>query len=233
MSLATKFGPADLVGWLANQCASPVHCVECGAGSGEISAFLAPRFHTVTATDLHPPRGAAALAKKAGFTYLSSSAETLPFDDQSVDLVISMQALHHFEVENHIEEASRILRPGGVFAALAWGEMQLPKVIARQYEPVLQALEPFWEPERAWVIGGYDDLEFVGRSLILPKAQMRKKMRYDDLDRQIAGLSASRRATEAGKSPPRIVHQKIETEVPFEVSWPLVGRAFKTQSNSR
>jgi len=233
MSLATKLGPADLIGWLANQCTTPVHCVECGAGNGEISAFLAPRFHTVTATDLHPPQGSAALAKKAGFTYLRSSAETLPFDDRSVDLVISMQALHHFDVERHLTEASRVLRPGGVFAALSWGEMQLPQSVARKYEKTVQMLEPYWEPERRWVVGGYGDLKFAGRSLPLPTAHMKKTMRYSDLDRHISGLSASRNAEAAGKSLPRINHQKTATDVSFEVSWPVVGRAFVTQINPR
>ncbi|MBU2983297.1 class I SAM-dependent methyltransferase [Lentibacter algarum] len=221
------FGPADLIGWLATQCGTPLHCVECGAGDAEISAFLAPRFHTVTATDLKPPRSSITAAKKARFNYLSCPAETLPFEDHSVDMVISMQALQHFDVKEHVKEASRILRPGGVFAALAWGEMQLPEAVAAEYAPVFEALEPYWEPERDWVVGGYSDLEFAGRPLSLPKARMQKQMTYDDLERHIRGLSASRFAKSAGTLPPRVVQKKGHLDTRFEVSWPVVGRAFK------
>ncbi|UYV39581.1 class I SAM-dependent methyltransferase [Rhodobacteraceae bacterium D3-12] len=228
-----NLGPADLIGWLTSQCDAQVHCVECGAGAAEISAFLAPRFHSVTATDIAPPRGAMRAAKKAGYAYLTASAETLPFEDHSVDLVISMQALHHFDVEGHLNEASRILRQGGVFVALAWGELQLPDAVAETYAPVFRALEKYWEPERDWVVSGYSDLDFNGRPIVLPAARMQKKMSYDDLDRHIGELSATRSAREAGSPLPQIDRSKYQLDEPFEVSWPLVGRAFKSLSCPR
>ncbi len=54
----------------------------------------------------------------AEFTLICNSAETLPLDDNSVDLIISNAVLMHIElekVEKLLLEATRVLKPGGAF----------------------------------------------------------------------------------------------------------------------
>ncbi len=46
----------------------------------------------------------------------NSNAETLPFDGDSLDLVVCRSAFHHFENKRMaLNEVFRILRPGGIF----------------------------------------------------------------------------------------------------------------------
>ena len=62
------------------------------------------------------------LARKNGLEnlrYLLGDIETVPLDDASVDLAILSQALHHAEhPQRAVEEAFRILRPGGQLIVL-------------------------------------------------------------------------------------------------------------------
>lgn len=215
----SQLEPYELFDWLAGLPASQDCLVECGAGRGEISAYLNGRLSKVVATDKTPPRQT--LTK-----VIAAPAETIPCADTSVDLLLSMQALHHFDVADHLKEASRVLRTGGVFAALCWGEICLPEHVHAAYEPVFRSVENFWEAERNWVLSGYADLSFPGRAIPLPKTRMRKTMTLPDLDAEIAHWSAVQAALVAGHDieDPDDLH--ISDEDRFEVSWPIRGQVF-------
>jgi SAM-dependent methyltransferase len=51
-------------------------------------------------------------------TALSGGAERIPLPDASVDAVLVGQAFHWFDQERALPEIARVLRPGGVLAAL-------------------------------------------------------------------------------------------------------------------
>ena len=208
--------------WLARLPLGRRACIECGAGRGEIAAFLAPHFAEVAAHDIAPPPNARSVT--------TASAEEIPADDQSVDLIVSMQALHHFDVPRHVAEVRRVLRPGGVFAALAWGEICLPPRIRRAYDSTLRAIEPFWEAERGWVISGYAGLPFPGTALTLPAAAMVRRTTIDGLDAEIAGWSATQAALKRGAEIVDPDTAAIEPGMRFAVAWPIVGRVFRIYS---
>jgi ubiquinone/menaquinone biosynthesis C-methylase UbiE len=67
-----------------------------------------------------------------------ASAEEIPEADHRVDLVVSMQALHFFNVEKHCVAAARVLPEGGGFAAPAWWGMKLPRVVSSACNPVFK-----------------------------------------------------------------------------------------------
>ncbi len=142
-----------------------------------------------------------------------------------------MQALHHFDVQKHIAEAVRLVRPGGVFAALAWGKMHLPEPVAARYAPLFRLLDPYWEPQRTWVTQGYSDLSFPGQRLHLPAAKMQRLLTFHDLNKLIANWTASRTAKQAGKTLPwpDVPKQDLDHGGSFVVTWPVVGQAFKAQ----
>jgi ubiquinone/menaquinone biosynthesis C-methylase UbiE len=53
--------------------------------------------------------------------FLQGNAETLPFHDESFDLVTSMGVLHHVpSMEKAINEIHRVLRPGGEFVIMVY-----------------------------------------------------------------------------------------------------------------
>lgn len=216
--------PPAFFRWLASLPQRRDVCVECGAGQGEVTAFLSATFARAIATDASPPQA----GSPHGVPILAARAEHLPFADASADLVVSMQALHHFDVPAHLREARRILRPGGIFAALCWGEIVLPDALRPVYRPVFAALAPFWEPERAWVVSGYRGLPFAGAPVPLPAAGLRRRTGIAGLNGEIARWSAARAATRAGVAIP-LPGPAGPANPPgtFDLAWPLLGQVFR------
>ncbi|MGB0745119.1 MAG: ArsR/SmtB family transcription factor, partial [Opitutales bacterium] len=96
-----------------------IEIADLGAGEGLISQLLAKRAESVVCVDNSPKmvEFGSELAKKNGFTnlsYMLGDIEKVPLRDESVDLALLSQALHHAQhPQLAIEEAYRILKPGG------------------------------------------------------------------------------------------------------------------------
>jgi SAM-dependent methyltransferase len=99
----------------------PPRIVDVGAGTGKLTATLL-EFGPVTAVE---PDAAMLGELRARFPAADARpgpAEQLPVDDSSADAVLVGQAWHWFDHELALAEAARVLRPGGVLAALWNGE---------------------------------------------------------------------------------------------------------------
>ena len=96
-----------------------IKIADLGAGEGLLSQLLANRAESVVCVDNSPKmiEFGRALAEKNGFTNLSyklGDIEKVPLQNVSIDLVLLSQALHHAQhPEKAVEEAYRILKPGG------------------------------------------------------------------------------------------------------------------------
>ncbi len=88
--------------------------VGTGIGNGELESFLLDLgFTNITGVDVddfrHP-----VLKDRFHFEPCNLSFESLPFDDESVDLITSIQVLEHLENPwNYISECRRVLKKGG------------------------------------------------------------------------------------------------------------------------
>ncbi len=106
---------------------------DLGAGEGLISQLLARRAETVVCVDNSPKmvEFGSELAKKNGFTNLSyklGDLEEVPLKDGSFDLALLSQALHHApHPQKAVEEAYRILKPGGQLIIIDLLEHQFEK----------------------------------------------------------------------------------------------------------
>jgi ArsR family transcriptional regulator len=95
------------------------HVADLGAGEGTLSQLLAQRAEKVIAVDISPKMVdfAQKLAISNGLTNLEfriGDIEEPPIEEDSIDLAILSQALHHAEnPQRAIDSAFRILRPGG------------------------------------------------------------------------------------------------------------------------
>jgi ubiquinone/menaquinone biosynthesis C-methylase UbiE len=104
--------------------------VDVGAGTGRISAALAPFVTEVTAVDLTPAmetefRANIAAQGLHNVRFLLGDAEALPLPSASADLVTCARAAHHFPaIERAVGEMARVLRPGG---ALGFIDMTTPE----------------------------------------------------------------------------------------------------------
>jgi ArsR family transcriptional regulator len=92
---------------------------DLGAGEGTLAQLLAQRAKKVIAVDLSPKmvEFGQALAAQNGLSnleYRLGDIESPPIDEQSLDLAILSQALHHAEhPQRAMDAAYRILKPGG------------------------------------------------------------------------------------------------------------------------
>lgn len=118
--------PRELVDELARICglAPDWEVADIGSGTGNLARVFLEAGHKVFAVEPNKSMreaGERQLEAYTGFTSLEGTAEQVPLDDQSVDLVCVGQALHWFDVDRAKAEFRRILRPGG-WVAVMWNE---------------------------------------------------------------------------------------------------------------
>jgi ubiquinone/menaquinone biosynthesis C-methylase UbiE len=111
--------------------------LELGAGSGAMAEGFV-RSHPqvrLTATDVDPAMVRAArhrLAGLDGVTVKHADVTALPFDDGSFDAVTSYLMLHHvIDWPAALEEAARVLRPGGVLVGYDFTDTAFARLIHR------------------------------------------------------------------------------------------------------
>ncbi|CAI8273636.1 MAG: putative methyltransferase YcgJ [Opitutia bacterium UBA7350] len=121
------------IGHLLLQMTPPLIIADLGAGEGLISQLLARRAKQVICLDNSPKmvEFGTALAKKNEFSnleYKLGDIESVPLKDQSVDLALLSQALHHAShPQQAVNEAFRILKPGGQLVVIDLLEHQFEK----------------------------------------------------------------------------------------------------------
>lgn len=123
----------EAIGHLALRLTPSIDIADLGAGEGLISQLLARRARQVWCIDNSPRmvEVGTELARKNGLenvTYKLGDIEQVPLPDRSVDLVILSQALHHAQhPQAAVDEAYRILRPGGQALVLDLNEHTFEK----------------------------------------------------------------------------------------------------------
>jgi ubiquinone/menaquinone biosynthesis C-methylase UbiE len=109
--------PADAVAWLAGGEAKVV--LELGAGTGKLTRQLVDQGHAVFATEPDEAMLAVLRERVPEVSAKVATAEEIPANDRSVDVVVVAQAFHWFDHEAALAEIARVLKPGG-HVALVW-----------------------------------------------------------------------------------------------------------------
>jgi 2-polyprenyl-6-hydroxyphenyl methylase/3-demethylubiquinone-9 3-methyltransferase len=108
--------------WIADQVQKefdrPCNILDIGCGGGHLSNHLATMGHQLSGIDLSEP--SLSFAKSQDTThsvaYEKADACHLPFEENQFDVVCAMDLLEHVDHPKIvIEEASRVLKPGGLF----------------------------------------------------------------------------------------------------------------------
>lgn len=92
--------------------------LDLAAGTGKLTGSLIDRSAEIIAVEPDPAMLDVLRATVAPVRALSGSAENIPLPDSSVDAVVVGQAFHWFDPAAAGREIARVLRPGGVLAAL-------------------------------------------------------------------------------------------------------------------
>ena len=90
--------------------------LDIASGEGYGSNLLAELANTVVGVDISNEAvdHAQAKYKKSNLRYIKGSADRIPLDSNSVDLVVSFETLEHHDMhEEMFAEIKRVLRPGG------------------------------------------------------------------------------------------------------------------------
>lgn len=111
--------PDEAIDWLLPEGAGTV--LDLGAGTGKLTRALAARgLETIAVEPLAEMRTNLAWAAPEA-RILDGTAEAIPLEDDSVDLITVAQAWHWVDPERATAEAARVLRPGGTLA-LIWNK---------------------------------------------------------------------------------------------------------------
>jgi SAM-dependent methyltransferase len=129
--------------------------LDVAAGTGNASLPAARRGAHVTASDLTPDlleagRRAAA-TEGLELEWVEADAESLPFEDESFDVVMSaigiMFAPHH---QAAADELVRVCRPGGRIGLLSWTPEGMLGALFRTMKPFAPAPPPGAQPPPLW-----------------------------------------------------------------------------------
>ena len=94
---------------------------DVGAGTGILTRVLLAFGHEVVAVEPDDQMRRLLESSTAGALALAGRAESLPLPDGSVDAALAGQAYHWFDRREAHAELARVVRPGGVFAAI-WND---------------------------------------------------------------------------------------------------------------
>jgi len=151
----------------------PGRVLEIAAGTGVVTRELArtlPASTTIVATDLNQPMLDQAIARGTSrpVEFRAADAMHLPFDDASFDAVVCQFGVMFFpDKPAALQEARRVLRPGGAFVFNAWDRIEcneFPLAVTDALAEVFPADPPRF---MARVPHGYHDAAVIARDVTL------------------------------------------------------------------
>ncbi|MFC1794120.1 class I SAM-dependent methyltransferase [Planctomycetota bacterium] len=90
--------------------------LEIGCGIGTIVNELGSKNHNIIGIDISGEAIEYGKKKYSDINLEVQAAETLPYEDESFEVVLSFDLFEHIaEIDKHISEVRRVLRPGGYY----------------------------------------------------------------------------------------------------------------------
>ncbi|WP_316802557.1 class I SAM-dependent methyltransferase [Pedobacter nototheniae] len=173
--------PAELYDFLLSVTKERNTAWDCATGNGQVARELSKHFKQVFGTDISENQLKNA-ATAENITYLTEPSERSSFADHIFDLVTVAQAIHWFHFDAFYLEVKRTLKPGGTFAAIGYGIMQVDKkvdeVIYKLYEEILGK---YWDEERHYIEEGYKTIPFPFEEIAAPHFSIKTTWKFDQL----------------------------------------------------
>lgn len=220
--------PPEVFAWLASLTPSRALALDVGTGNGQAALELAAHFERVIATDASAAQVAAATPHPR-VDYRVAPAEATSLPPASIDLVLAAQAFHWFDFERFFAECRRVVRPGGVVAALTYYHPTTSPELDAVLSAYIAHVRSDWPPERRFVDAAYQNAPFPFAEVALPAFEMTLDLDLDGFLGYLATWSAAQRHRERTGLDPRANFVDAFTgawgETPTRrVRWPLGGR---------
>ncbi|HEY7222727.1 MAG TPA: class I SAM-dependent methyltransferase [Micromonosporaceae bacterium] len=130
--------PREAVDWaLAPLGSGPSRVADIGAGTGIMTRVLLEAGHHVLAVEPDPLMRERLVRSTPGVTAVEGSAEAVPLPDASLDAAVAAQSYHWFDKQRAHAELARVIRPGGVFAAI-WNIRDASEPWVAQYTRIVE-----------------------------------------------------------------------------------------------
>jgi SAM-dependent methyltransferase len=138
---------------------------DVGSGTGQAALGLARQFERVHASEPSAALRAEACPHERIACHVEP-AEHSSLPDRSVDLALAAQSLHWFDLDLFYAEAARVLKPGGVLAAIGYDWMYVaPEVDSAINRELMPLLAPFWATQNRILWDGYRSIPFPGEEI--------------------------------------------------------------------
>jgi len=185
--------PDELFRYLASISSAHRLALDCATGNGQAARGLVDYFEAIIAFDLSMDQLKQASTHQK-ISYLAARAEAIPVERGLFDLVIVTEALHWFDPTAFYSEVKRVLKPGGIFAALAYHLLEtdpdIDRIVARYYT---QVLGPYWSPGIRLVEEKYQTLPFPFSEKQAPELKMETSWNLHETLGFLASWSATTR----------------------------------------
>jgi SAM-dependent methyltransferase len=151
--------PEALFHWLAQHSPDTHRALDVACGNGQASLPLSRHFRQVLASDTSLKQLQAA-TRHSHLHFYAAQATQQPLPAACLDLIVVAQALHWFATPAFFAEATRLLKPQGLFCAWCYSLMsitpELDELIGEFYWHTLQG---YWPEGRSSVDNGYRDIQ--------------------------------------------------------------------------
>lgn len=206
--------PIELFGFLSSLTKEHALAWDCGTGNGQCAVQLTNYYAHVFASDPSTEQIHNAIPS-GNVTYKVERAEQSSLDDHSVDLITIAQALHWFDHAKFYAEVNRVLKPGGVIAAIAYINPEVsPEIDALTDHLHDEILHDYWKPENRVVEARYATIPFPFERIDVPEFTLEKKLTRNDFIGHLRTWSAVQRFIDTNN-----VNPLIEFEERLRVSW--------------
>lgn len=227
--------PPELFIWLSSLVEKKELAWDCATGNGQAAKHLAELFDRVIATD--PSSSQLQQAPEiSNVEYRCERAESPSIPENSVDLITIAQALHWLEIDSFYEAVNKVLKPGGVISAIAYGLPEItPKIDALIRHLHNEILGQFWAYERRHVINLYRDIPFHFQPIPSPLFFIRATIDQQALLGYLATWSAVIACrNKTGHDPLQLFSVELEKDWPsnqaaIPISWKLACKTGKNR----
>ncbi len=110
---------------------------DIGAGTGIMTRLIIDAGHEVVAVEPDAQMRQRLAATTPAANAVEGSAELMPMGDGSLDGAVAAQAYHWFDRDRAHTELARVIRPGGVFAAL-WNDRDDAQAWVGEYSRIVE-----------------------------------------------------------------------------------------------